>query len=120
SRRRMIDFPLERRTLPHVLRQAAEAQPDHPFLLHRDAVYTYADTERQTNALAHGLRRWGVQRGARVALLLDNCPQYILSLLAIAKLGALNVPINTAARGDLLRYYLQDAGCTHVIVQDGY
>ncbi len=116
----MIDFPLERRTLDHVLRQAAEAQPEHPFILHRGATFTYADAEQRANQLAHGLRRWGVTRGSRVAILLDNCPQYILTLLAVARLGALNVPINTAARGDLLRYYLQDAGCTHAIVQDSY
>ena len=114
----MTDYPIEKRTLAHVLAQAAQAQPEHPFILHRDLRYTYADTELLTTQLAHGLRRWGVTRGSRVALFMDNCPQFILSLLAIAKLGALNVPINTAARGDLLRYYLQDAGCTHVIAHD--
>jgi len=116
----MIDFPLEKRVLAHLLREAAQAQPDHPFILHRDETYSYAEVERQTNALAAGLRRFGVSRGARVALLLDNSPRYILTLFAVAKLGALNVPINTASRGDLLRYYLADAECTHAIVQDAY
>jgi len=116
----MIDFPLEERVLAHLLRTAATAQPDHPFILHRDETYTYADVERMTNALAAGLRGFGVTRGSRVALLLDNSPRYILTLFAVAKLGALNVPINTASRGDLLRYYLTDAECTHAVVQDTY
>lgn len=116
----MTDFPLEERVLPRVLRRAAEAQPEWPFLLHADQVFTYADTERLSTQLAHGLRRWGVARGARVGLILDNDPRYVLTLFAVAKLGALNVPINTAARGDLLRYYLRDADCTHVVVQDTY
>ena len=100
----MTDFPLEERVLPRVLRSAAEAQPEWPFLLHADQVFTYADTERLSTQLAHGLRRWGVSRGARVGLILDNDPRYVLTLFAVAKLGALNVPINTAARGDLPRH----------------
>ena len=116
----MIDFPLEARVLPNILRRAAEAQPDWPFMLHRDQSLSYADTERLSTQLAHGLRKWGVAKGARVASILDNSPSYVLTLFAAAKLGALNVPINTAARGDLLRYYVQDADCTHVIVQDSY
>ncbi len=116
----MIDLPLEARVLSNVLARRAAAQPDWPFILHGDERHTYADTERLSTQLAHGLRRWGVARGDRVALILDNSPRYILTLLAIAKLGALNVPINTAARGELLRYYLQDAACTHVLVQDDY
>ena len=116
----MNDFPLQERVLPKVLRCAAEAQPERPFILHGDAVLTYAQTERLSTQLAQGLKKWGVAKGARVGMVLDNSPRYLLTLFAVAKLGALNVPINTAARGDLLRYYLQDAGCTHVIVQDSY
>lgn len=116
----MIDLPLEERVLPGVLRRAAEAQPDWPFLLHDDQVFSYADAERLSTQLAHGLRRWGVTRGSRVATILENSPRYVLTLFAVAKLGALNVPINVAARGELLAYYLRDADCTHVIVQDDH
>lgn len=116
----MIDLPLEERVLARVLRRAAEAQPEWPFILHGDQVFSYADTEQLSAQLARGLMKWGVAKGARVATILDNSPRYILTLFAVAKLGALNVPINTAARGELLRYYLRDADCTHVIVQDSY
>ena len=116
----MIDHPLQRRVLPRLLAEAAQAEGDRPFILHRDETWSYADVERATTQLAHGLRRFGVGRGSRVALMLDNSPRYILTLFAVAKLGALNVPINTASRGDLLRYYLTDAECTHVLAQDTY
>ena len=116
----MIDIPLQDRVISHVLRESANAQPDHPFILHRDERYTYAQVERLSTRLAHGLRKWGLEKGARVALVLDNSPAYVLTLFAVAKLGALNVPINTAARGELLRYYIEDARCTHLIVQDAY
>jgi crotonobetaine/carnitine-CoA ligase len=116
----MVDFPLEERVLARVLRRAAEAQPERPFILHGDQALSYAETERLSTQLAHGLRRWGVVKGSRVASILDNSPRYVLTLFAVAKLGALNVPINTAARADLLRYYLKDADCTHIVIQDTY
>ena len=105
---------------PGILHAAADAQPDWPFILHGDRRWTYADVDRLSTQLAHGLRKWGVGKGARVASVLDNSPTYILTLFAVAKLGALNVPINTAARGVLLRYYIDDADCTHVLIQDAY
>jgi len=116
----MIDVPLTERVLPRILHAAAHAQPDWPFILHGDRRWTYADVERLSTQLAHGLRKWGVGKGARVASVLDNSPTYIVTLFAVAKLGALNVPINTAARGVLLRYYIEDADCTHVLIQDAY
>lgn len=116
----MVDFALEDRVIPKVLAAAAQAQPDKPFILFRDETFTYADTELLSTQFAHGLRKWGVGRGSRVAAILDNSPQYILTLFAIAKLGALNVPINTAARGQLLAYFLADCESTHVIVQEDY
>jgi crotonobetaine/carnitine-CoA ligase len=116
----MFDFPLEDRVIPKVLAAAAQAQPDNPYILFRDETYSYADTELLSTQFAHGLRNWGVTRGSRVAAILDNSPQYIFTLFAIAKLGALNVPINTAARGQLLAYFLADCESTHVIVQEDY
>ncbi len=118
--RPMIDLPLHERVVPRVLRLAAEARPEQPFLLHGDERWSYADVELLSTRLARGLARWGATRGARVALLLDNSPAFVITLFACAKTGALNVPLNTAARGELLRYYLADADCTHVVVQDAY
>lgn len=116
----MSDFPLVDRVIPKILAAAANAQPDAPFILFREKRYTYAETEALSTQLAHGLRTRGIARGSRVAMMLDNSPEYILSFFALAKLGALSVPINTAARGEQLRYFLTDAECTHLIAQDEY
>jgi crotonobetaine/carnitine-CoA ligase len=116
----MIDFPIEDRTIGNVLRAAVEARPDAPFILHRDECFSYADMELMSTRLAHGLKHWGVETGARVALMLENSPEYVISLFALNKLKALSVPINTAARGELLRYFVCDLGSTHVIVQDDH
>jgi crotonobetaine/carnitine-CoA ligase len=58
----------------------------------------------------------GVTKGSSVCLLLPNSPEMVLSMLAIAWLGAVEVPINTAYKGELLKYQIEDAQARTVIV----
>lgn len=114
----MNDLPIEHLTVSEVLRRRAEAQPDAPFILHRGEELSYGGCVERSMQLAEGLARWGVRAGSHVALMLDNSPEYVVTLLALNRLGAISIPINTAARGDLLRYFIVDADTTHVLVQD--
>jgi crotonobetaine/carnitine-CoA ligase len=116
----MIDHHLTDRVLPKVLRDAADAQPEVPFIFFGKDIYSYAEIELRSSQFAHGLRRWGVKRGSRVALIMDNCPEFIISWFALAKIGAITVPINTSMRGPLLRYYTVDSDCTHIVVHAHY
>lgn len=111
---------LERRTLPAVLAAAAEDHPSAPYVYFEDDVYTYEDAELFSNRLANGLAALGVGRGSHVALVLDNCPDYLWAVFALAKLGAVAVPVNTAAKGELLAYYLRDADCDFAIAEPHY
>ena len=55
---------------------------------------TYAELERLSNAFASALRSIGITRGARVGLLLPNCPQFFVAELAAWKIGAIVAPLN--------------------------
>ncbi|UGS35575.1 AMP-binding protein [Capillimicrobium parvum] len=116
----MIDYRLEQRTIGQVLADKAERVPDLPYLLWEDESFTYADVERLSNALARGLAQRGIGRGSHVALFMDNCPEYLWASFALGKLGAVGVPINTAAKGQLLQYLLSNSDCTDAIVDAGY
>ena len=80
-------------------RKAAEA-PNHPFMVAGGRTFTYAELNRTANHLAHGLNALGVQKGDRVAVLMDSSPRYLDVWFAIGKLGAIEVPVNTAYKGD--------------------
>jgi len=72
------------------------------------------DTE--SNQLAHALARLGVTKGDRVATLLENSPAQVVTFFAALKLGAIQVPINTAYKGDFLRHQLADSGAETLVV----
>lgn len=90
--------------------------PAHPLVYYFDTAMTSADIDRLSDALAVGLSaEHGVTRGDRVALYLQNVPQFIISLLASWKLGAIAVPINPMLRERELGHLLADSGARALI-----
>lgn len=74
------------------------------------AVTTYSQLETRTNQLAAALDANGVQRGDRVAMLLLNSPQMMEIYFAVAKLGAIAVPVNFRLHASEVAYALEDSG----------
>jgi fatty-acyl-CoA synthase len=89
--------------------------PDHPFLIAGARRLSYALADREAQALAAALAERGVEVGGRIATILPNCPEAVISLLAAARLGATVVPINPALAFHELQYQLRHAGVTVVI-----
>lgn len=78
------------------------------------AVTTFIELEARTNALASSLNAHGVRRGDRVALMTLNSPQMMEIYYAVAKLGAISVPINCRLTATEVRYILADSGASIV------
>jgi crotonobetaine/carnitine-CoA ligase len=94
-------------TLAAALRRAAAAWPDRvAWTFDPGGEFTFADLERRTAAFAAALADRGVRRGDRIAVMLANEPAFPLTWLALARLGAVMVPVNT-------RYQTADAA--HVL-----
>ena len=72
--------------------------------------YRWRDVEEHTNRLADALNRRGIQHGDRVALLTHNSPQMMELFFAIAKLGAIAVPVNWRLHPREINYILNDSG----------
>ncbi len=79
--------------------------------------FSYAELNGRANRTAHLLRALGVEKGDRVALLQMNGAEYIESFFAIAKIGAIAVPLNWRLVPDELAFMLQDSGA-RVLIHD--
>src|SRR5689334_14626295 len=82
------------KTFVDFVREHAEQKPDATALIFKGRRMSWAQLDEQSNALAGALHRIGVKAGDRVAMLLPNCPQFVISELAIWKLGAIVAPEN--------------------------
>jgi len=80
-----------------------------------DRKITYKEILDTANKLAAFLAQNGVQKGDKVALFLRNSPEFIYSIFAVSKLGAILVPINTFLKEEELSYILEDSGSSVLI-----
>ena len=93
----------------------ADEAADRPFLYYFDTALTGAAVEADSDALAAALAARGLRRGDRIALFLQNVPQFVIAVLAAWKLGAVAVPVNPMLKERELRYVLADSGAKAVI-----
>ena len=101
------------------LRYWAAQRPTAPFVKCRGDWVTYAELDARSDRVAAGLAAAGVRPGDRVAVVLDNCDEFVDTVFACSKLGATQVPLNTYLSGEFLRYQLTDCGATTLIADRG-
>lgn len=89
--------------------------PSHPFIRYFDRTLTFAEVDRLSTAVAAGLVSHGVVPGDRVALFLQNDPDFAIAQLAAWKIGAACVSINPMLRDQELRHILVDSGATALV-----
>ncbi len=108
--------PYPARTLLDVISDSASQRPDHAALLFQGSSISYRELERLSTAFANALIGLGVQPGDRVALLLPNAPQMIVSLFGTWKAGGTIVPLNPLYTERELEHALCESGAQTVIV----
>lgn len=116
----MRHYDLAERTIGTILADKAATVGDRPFLTFGDDRFTYADAHAITSSYAEGFRRNGIGRGDHVALMLTNRPELLWAIWGLGKLGAVAVPLNTAAKGDLLVYLLDQSDSVLLCAEDAY
>jgi crotonobetaine/carnitine-CoA ligase len=105
-------------TLPSVLRSRATALPDKIFLteIATGRVCTFRDYDLWSNRVANAFRAVGLAKGSHIGIFMGNSADHLAVFFGIGKLGGVSVPVNTAARGELLRYFLTQSDCEAVVV----
>jgi long-chain acyl-CoA synthetase len=105
-------------SLRSILEVALMRGDEQTFLLHGDRTYGFRTFVETANGVAHALRdRFGITKGARVAVLSQNNPEWCLSFWAAVSQGAILVGLNGWWTTDEVLYGLQDSGAT-VLVAD--
>jgi len=96
--------PVSDETLRQRMDRRAKEDPGFVMLKFRDRDYTFGEIDAMVNRVANGLLARGLRPGDRVALMLPSHPDHLVAILALAKVGLVRVPINTAFKGASLAY----------------
>jgi long-chain acyl-CoA synthetase len=98
----------------------AKSKPGKIYLDFENKKYTYGEVNKITNRLGNALMMKGVCKGDRVAILLENSPEFIFSLFSIVKCGAIAVPVNTFLKKDEVTHILNDCGAEYLITSAAF
>ena len=102
-------------TLWFNLEVSARRYPHKTAYLFFGQALTFAQLHQQALALAGWLQSEGVQAGDRVALFMQNCPQFVVAFYAVLRANAVVVPVNPMNRAEEFTHYITDPG-TRVVI----
>lgn len=97
------------------LTHRARVSPHKLALIFEDRRWTYAELDAAANDLCATLTAAGARPGDHVAALLPNCPAFVFLIHALARLGAVLVPLNTRLTGDELRRQVRQADVSRLV-----
>lgn len=112
--------PRGERTLARVLAKRVARHGDKPWVVTEHGSHSYREVDRRSNQLARGLAGFGVRAGETVLVMLPDGIEIIQVWCALAKLGAIEVPVNTHLRGNVLRHLLNDSAASVMIIHERF
>ncbi|MGH3191406.1 MAG: class I adenylate-forming enzyme family protein [Streptosporangiaceae bacterium] len=107
-------------TLSELLDRMTAQYPERPFVIGEEAIFSYADVAEWSAGLARGLVGRGMQRGDRVALVMPNGPDAIAARFAVARAGAVAVPISFRLRAIELAEVLRQSQPAALITMEQF
>ena len=106
------------KTMPQLLTETAKKIPDHIAIKFYQKEISYKELDLFSTLFASSLQQTGIHKNDRVAIMLPNCPQYIISYYGILKAGAIVTQINPMLLEKELSYLLNDSGAETIIVYE--
>lgn len=100
------------------LEDSSKNYPNHSAIEFLGYEMTYGQLQDAVDRFAASLEASGVAEGDRVAIMLPNCPQMVISFFAVNKLGAVVVNVNPLYKGRFLKHLLMDSGAKTLIIID--
>lgn len=107
--------------LGRILEHRAQTHRDKPFLQFMEsAPLTYEEVNRRVNQVAHGLSALGLKKGDNILIMLPNSLEFLYIWFAANKLGAVQVPVNTAYKGYFLEHVANTSQARILVVDRNY
>ncbi|KAA0548161.1 long-chain fatty acid--CoA ligase [Bacillus sp. BGMRC 2118] len=111
-----LDIPVI--SLPEVLQQTTAKYPTNTAISFYHKNISYTELSVLTNVFASALQQASVQKGDRVAIMLPNCPQFVISYYGSLLAGSIVTQINPMLVERELQYILQDSGAESIVIYD--
>ncbi|HSV52483.1 MAG TPA: AMP-binding protein [Burkholderiaceae bacterium] len=112
--------PEQYRSLTHLLEESFKKNAASPFSVCMERWMSYAQLDDLSAALGAWLQAQGLERGARVAIMLPNIPQFAVTMAAILRAGYTCVNVNPLYTARELEHQLKDSGATTIVILENF
>jgi long-chain acyl-CoA synthetase len=104
-------------SLGQMLEDSAKRYPKNAATIYDGQVITYVELNRAVNALGHELKNLGIKKDDKIAIMLSNCPEFVISYFAAQKIGAVAVTLNVLSTPYELRHLLGNSDTKCLITE---
>jgi len=113
---RIKEYPIEEQILTNIIEDKAGTYPDRILFQFDDLKISFKQFNENINRAANGLKEFGIGRGDNVAIMMPNCPEFLYTWFGLNKIGPIEVPINTALKGDPLLHQLTQSDAKAIVL----
>jgi crotonobetaine/carnitine-CoA ligase len=106
--------------LGELINDRAKRNGNKTFLFFKDKKITYEEINRFSNRCANGFQKLGITKGDKVSIMLPNCPEFLYLWFGLAKLGGVEVPVNTSYKGEFLRHIIDQSDSKIFVIAREY
>jgi len=114
------EYEPKQRTLGYILEDRAKKNKDKVYVYFKDKQITYKQLNEYANRMANGYSLMGIRRGDNVSIMMPNCPEFLYHWFGLAKIGAVDNPINISYRGDGLRHVITHSSSRVLVVHEQF
>ena len=111
-----LEFP--QISLSEILHKSVQNNPERTALIFFGRKISYSELQSMVNRIASALTSLCVKKGDRIALVLPNCPEFVIFYFAALKIGAIVVPTNPMYSSREMKFQLKDCGAEILVILD--
>jgi carnitine-CoA ligase len=102
------------------LAEAARKFGERTYFIFEDKPYSYAAVNKTTDLVAANFAAMGIRKGDHVAILMENCPEFIYTWFGLARLGAIEAPFNPFHKGSILEYLINYSDAETLVISSNF
>lgn len=114
------EYPTDKRSVGYILSDKAKKLGDKAFVYFHGRTISYEELNSMANRVGNALLKMGVKAGDKVCLMMTGKPESLYAWFGLTKIGAVEVPINTAYKGDLLQYIINTCDAEVMILDEEF
>jgi len=104
------------RVLGELIEDRAARNSKRVFLRFKEQTFTYEEVNRLANRYANAFMERGVKKGDKISIMLPNCPEFLHVWFGSAKMGAVEVPVNTSYKGEFFRHIVDQSDSKILVI----